>query len=321
MFYLRLLLVPVNGNKMNNPKETSQIVQNYLQYLELECGLSANSLAAYNRDIVEFIRLFKIKTDFEISTKTINEYLAKLQNLNRKPGTIARKISSLRNFYKYLAENNVVKTNRFEYARVPKIMRYHPDYLSIDEVTSILNQPKPEDRNGIRDKAILELIYGTGIRISELLNLKISSIYDEIGFIKIIGKGNRERLVPYGNYASKAVERYLVEEREKIRPEKDGDILFLSNRKKKFSRVGLWKLIKKYAKKAVIDKEVTPHTFRHSFATHLIEGGADLRAVQELLGHVSISTTQIYTQVDREYLLSVHREFHPREKAQNEGEK
>ena len=196
-------------------------------------------------------------------------------------------------------------------------MRYHPDYLSIDEVTSILNQPKPEERNGIRDLAILELIYGTGMRISELLNLKISSIYDEIGFIKIVGKGNRERLVPYGSYASKAVERYLVEEREKIKPEKDGDILFLSNRNKKFSRVGLWKMIKKYARKAVISKEVTPHTFRHSFATHLIEGGADLRTVQEMLGHVSISTTQIYTQVDREYLLSVHREFHPRERTNN----
>jgi len=166
---------------MNNDTIKNQPVQNYLQYLELECGLSTNSLVAYKRDIVEFIRLFKIKTDYEIS--------------------------SIRNFYKYLSENNLVKNNRFENARVPKIMRYHPDYLSIDEVTSILNQPKPEERNGIRDQAILELIYGTGMRISELLNLKISSIYDEIGFIKIVGKGNRERLVPYGSYASKAVER------------------------------------------------------------------------------------------------------------------
>ncbi len=306
---------------MNDPKNKIQVVQNYLQYLELECGLSANSLAAYKRDIVEFIKFFNIKSDYAISSKTINEYLAKLHNLNRKPGTIARKISSLRNFYKYLFENNLVKNNPFEYARVPKIMRYHPDYLTVDEVTAILNQPKPEDRNGIRDRAILELIYGTGIRISELINLKISSVYDEIGFIKIIGKGNKERLVPYGRYASRAVEKYLIEEREKIRPEKDGDILFLSNRKRKFSRVGLWKLIKKYARKAVIKKEVTPHTFRHSFATHLIEGGADLRTVQELLGHASISTTQIYTQVDREYLLSVHREFHPREQAQKGAEK
>ncbi len=306
---------------MNDPNNKIQVVQNYLQYLELECGLSANSLAAYKRDIVEFIRLFNIKFDYSISSKIINEYLAKLHNLNRKPGTVARKISSLRNFYKYLFENNLVKNNPFEYARVPEIMRYHPDYLTVDEVTAILKQPKPEDRNGIRDRAILELIYGTGIRISELINLKISSVYDEIGFIKIVGKGNKERLVPYGRYASRAVEKYLVDEREKIRPEKDGDILFLSNRKKKFSRVGLWKMIKKYARKAVIKKEVTPHTFRHSFATHLIEGGADLRTVQELLGHASISTTQIYTQVDREYLLSVHREFHPREQLQKEAEK
>lgn len=308
-------------NNKKNKKNKLQVVQNYLSYLELECGLSANSLDAYKRDIDEFVRLFKIKSDYTVSLKIVNEYLTKLHNLNRKPGTIARKISSLRNFYKYLSENNLVKNNPFEYARVPKIMRYHPDYLSVDEITSILNQPKPEERNGLRDSAILELIYGTGIRISELINLKISSIYDEIGFIKIVGKGNRERLVPYGSYASRAVEKYLIEEREKIRPEKDGEILFLSNRKKRFSRVGLWKLIKKYARKAVINKEVTPHTFRHSFATHLIEGGADLRTVQELLGHVSISTTQIYTQVDREYLLSVHREFHPRERAQNGGDK
>lgn len=308
-------------NNKKNKKNKLLVVQNYLSYLELECGLSTNSLDAYKRDIDEFVRLFKIKSDYTVSLKIVNEYLTKLHNLNRKPGTIARKISSLRNFYKYLSENNLVKNNPFEYARVPKIMRYHPDYLSVDEITSILNQPKPEERNGLRDSAILELIYGTGIRISELINLKISSIYDEIGFIKIVGKGNRERLVPYGSYASRAVEKYLIEEREKIRPEKDGEILFLSNRKKRFSRVGLWKLIKKYARKAVINKEVTPHTFRHSFATHLIEGGADLRTVQELLGHVSISTTQIYTQVDREYLLSVHREFHPREQAQNGGDK
>jgi len=306
---------------MNDSDDKIQIIQNYLQYLELECGLSANSLAAYRSDIIEFIRFFKIKSDYAISSRTINEYLTRLHNLNRKPGTIARKISSLRNFYKYLFENNLVRDNPFEYARVPKIMRYHPDYLTVEEVIAVLNQPKPDDRHGLRDRAILELIYGTGTRISELINLKISSIYDEIGFIKIVGKGNRERLVPYGRHALQAVERYLVEEREKIRPEKDGEILFLSNRRRRFSRVGLWKMIKKYARKAVIKKEITPHTFRHSFATHLIEGGADLRVVQELLGHASIATTQIYTRLDREYLLSVHREFHPREQAQKRGGK
>jgi len=300
-----------------NRVDKLRYIDSYLQYLELECGLSSNSLAAYKRDITEFIDIFKLKSDFNITMKTVNKFLSNLSDRNRKPGTIARKISSLRNFYKYLTDNSFVKSNPFEYARVPKIMRYHPDYLTVDEVISILEQPKSEEKDGFRDSAILELIYGTGIRISELISLKISSIYDEIGFIKIIGKGNKERLVPYGKIAAKAVGRYLVEKREKIRPDNssDGDILFLSSRNKRFSRVGLWKLIKKYARKAVINKEVTPHTFRHSFATHLIEGGADLRVVQELLGHASISTTQIYTQIDREYLLTVHREFHPRERA------
>ncbi len=296
------------------------IVTNYLQYLELECGLSPNSLSAYGRDIAEFLNMFKLKSDFNITSKIINEYLRKLHNLNRKPGTVARKISSLRNFYKYLFDNNHVRSNPFEYARVPRIMRYHPDYLTVNEVKAILDQPKPENRNGLRDRAILELIYGTGVRISELINLKISSIYDEIGFIKIVGKGNKERLVPYGRFAAGAVDDYLAKERDKLKPEADSEILFLSDRKAKFSRVGMWKLIKKYARRAVGNKEVTPHILRHSFATHLIEGGADLRVVQEMLGHASISTTQIYTQVDKEYLLSVHREFHPRERIRSNSE-
>jgi integrase/recombinase XerD len=150
-----------------------------------------------------------------------------------------------------------------------------------------------------------------------LINLKISAVYDEIGFIKIIGKGNKERLVPYGKYARKAVERYLVEIREPKRMEVESDILFLSSRNRKFSRTGIWKMIKKCVSAAGITKSVTPHTFRHSFATHMIDGGADLRTVQELLGHSSITTTQIYTQVDRDYLLSMHREFHPRERKES----
>jgi integrase/recombinase XerD len=162
-------------------------------------------------------------------------------------------------------------------------------------------------------------MYGTGMRISEIVNLKISAIYDEIGFIKIVGKGNKERLVPYGRHAAQAVEKYLSEVREGLKRESDNDYLFLSNRKRKFTRVGLWKLIKKHAGRANIKKEVTPHTLRHSFATHMLEGGADLRTVQELLGHASITTTQIYTQVDREYLLSVHRDFHPRERRVDVG--
>lgn len=286
----------------------------YRQYLELEKGLSENTLKAYVRDIVEFKKFFAIKEKMTVSHRTISDYLSKLNDRNRRPASIARKISALRNFYQYLAENNLVDGNPFAFARVPKISRYHPDYLSISEIEKILNQPDIRTSSGIRDQAMLELLYGTGMRISELTALPLAAVYDEIGFIKVTGKGNKERLVPFGQYARRAVEKYLTEVREPQKKESRSEKLFLSRLARPFSRVGVWKIIRKYALTAGLSKKVTPHTFRHSFATHLIEGGADLRTVQELLGHSSITTTQIYTQVDREYLLSVHRDFHPRER-------
>ncbi len=292
----------------------SGTIQDFLQHEELERGLSANTLEAYRRDIMEFLSLTKSPSDLSITHKNVNDYLSRLNTLNRKPASIARKISALRNFFKYLHDSEKVTENPFDYARVPRISRYHPDYLTVDEVKKILERPDVKDKKGIRDGAMLELMYGAGLRISELINLKLSAVYDEVGFIKVVGKGNKERLVPYGRFARQAVEKYLVEVREKIKSVAQSDILFLSNRNMKFSRVGVWKIVKKYALLAGVKKTVTPHTFRHSFATHLLEGGADLRTVQELLGHSSITTTQIYTQVDKDYLLSVHREFHPREK-------
>lgn len=292
-----------------------RLIGDYLQYLDLEKGLSENSLASYERDIREFAGRLKLKGKPAVKSRDVNKFIGDLLNLNRRPSSIARKISSLRNFYRYLLEQELVTENPFEYARVPKIMRYHPDYLSIEEVERVLNEPNIEkDQHYYRDKAILEMLYGAGMRISELINLKISAVYDEIGFIKIIGKGNKERLVPFGSHARKAVEEYLTRIRENMKKMAESEYLFLTERKKEFSRVGLWKTIRKYIVRAGITKHASPHTFRHSFATHMIEGGADLRTVQELLGHSSITTTQIYTQVDRDYLLSVHREFHPRER-------
>lgn len=295
--------------------EVSELINEYLQFQELERGLSSNSLAAYRRDIAAFFKDFNLKESLAIGNREINEFLKRQNDASRKPASIARKISVLRGFYKFLQERDAVKSNPFEGTRAPKLTRYHPDYLSVDEITRILEQPDTQKPKGIRDSAVLEMLYGSGIRISELINLKISSIYDEVGFIKITGKGNKERLVPYGQYARKTVEKYLTEVREPLRKRIESEILFLSNRLTSFSRVGIWKIVRFYATKAGIAKRVTPHTFRHSFATHMIDGGADLRTVQELLGHSSITTTQIYTQVDREYLLSVHRDFHPRERA------
>lgn len=291
-----------------------QAVADYRQYLELEKGLSENTLRAYVRDLTEFKKLFAMKEHLTVSHRVITDYLSKLNSRNRRPASIARKISALRNFYHYLAEKNLVEGNPFEFARVPRISRYHPDYLSVDDMEKILNQPDARRPSGVRDQAMLELLYGTGMRISELTALPLAAVYDEIGFIKVTGKGNKERLVPFGQYARRAVEKYLSEVREPQKIESQSEILFLSRLGRPFSRVGVWKIIRKYALMAGLSKKVTPHTFRHSFATHLIEGGADLRTVQELLGHASITTTQIYTQVDREYLLSVHRDFHPRER-------
>lgn len=289
-------------------------VADYRQYLELEKGLSENTLNAYVRDIREFKKLFAIKDRLTVTHRVISDYLSKLNGRNRRPASIARKISALRNFYHYLAENNLVENNPFKFARVPKISRYHPDYLSVSEIESILNQPDVKTPAGVRDQAMLELLYGTGMRITELTTLPLAAVYDEIGFIKVTGKGNKERLVPFGQYARRAIEKYLTEVREPRKLESQSEALFISRLGRPFSRVGVWKIIRKYALMAGLSKRVTPHTFRHSFATHLIEGGADLRTVQELLGHSSITTTQIYTQVDREYLLSVHRDYHPRER-------
>ncbi len=301
--------------------EAIHFVDDYLQYLELEKGLSPNSIISYQHDIHDFLKHFKLKNSLEISIKTVNEYISLLNGKSMRPTSIARKISALRGLYQYLKEKEIIKENPFEYARVPRISRYHPDYLSVSDIEKIILIPNQKNDMGIRDRAILELLYGSGMRISELINLKLSAVYDEIGFIKVVGKGSKERLVPYGSHARQAVEKYLTEIREKNRELIQNEYLFLSNRRQKFSRVGLWKLIKKYAALSGIDKTVTPHTFRHSFATHLIEGGADLRIVQELLGHSSITTTQIYTQVDKDYLLSIHKEYHPRERKARDREK
>ncbi|MEP0828461.1 MAG: site-specific tyrosine recombinase XerD [bacterium] len=306
---------------MDAKPPVSELLNEYLQFQELERGLSTNSLAAYRRDIAAFFKDCNLKQSLAIGSREINEFLRRQSDASRRPASIARKISALRGFYKFLQEQQVVKSNPFEGTRAPKLARYRPDYLSVDEVTRILAQPDVGKPKGIRDSAILEMLYGSGMRISELINLKISSIYDEVGFIKITGKGNKERLVPYGQYARKAVEKYLTEIREPLRRKVESETLFLSNRLTSFSRVAIWKMIRFYATKAGIAKRVTPHTFRHSFATHMIDGGADLRTVQELLGHSSITTTQIYTQVDKEYLLSVHRDYHPRERARAGKEK
>ncbi len=289
-------------------------LQDYLQHLKLERGLAENSIQSYKRDLNEFLKVSSVKSLKTITSSSFTKYIGQLTNLGRKPSSIARKLSSLKQFFKYLHENGKVKENLLKAFSAPKIARYHPPYLSPEEINLILNQIEITNFMGKRDKAMIELLYGSGLRISELISLKLADIEFEAGFIKVTGKGNKQRLVPMGEFAHQAVDLYLASENPS--PLSNNSKYLFSNKiGEKFSRVGLWKIIKKRVLKAGITKDVSPHTFRHSFATHLLEGGADLRVVQEMLGHADISTTQIYTKVDRDYIVAEHKKYHPRELA------
>ena len=294
--------------------EDNRLIDEYLMHLKLERGLSDNSIMSYKNDIQEFLRLNLKSSLFKIERKHLTDFIDTLSKSERKPATIARKISSLKQFYTFLlAEYPVkIKKNPFLAISAPKILRYHPSYLSPDEIEQIINSIDLTKKNGLRDKVIIEVLYGCGLRISELVHLKESDIEFEAGFIKVTGKGNKQRLVPLGDCAKNSIEAY-IEYKEKQKQTEKSNSLILNKFGKQISRVGLWKIIRSILSFAQVTKEVTPHTFRHSFATHLLEGGADLRIVQEMLGHADISTTQIYTTIDRDYIIAEHRKYHPRE--------
>lgn len=289
-------------------------VDNFLQYIALERGLSVRTVQSYHSDLNDFIKRTEIKEVHKASLADFNLFVKKLTAIGSKPTTIARKLSSLRHFFTYLVESGVIKQNPANSIAAPKLGRYHPAYLSQREVAAILEGIDTSVPAGKRDRAILEMLYGSGLRISELINLRLSDIEFEAGFLRVIGKGNKSRLVPLGEFAKQAVETFLKETKGNPTKQKT-PILFVNSDGNRFSRVGLWKMVKKRVAKAGISKIVTPHTFRHSFATHILEGGADLRTVQEMLGHADISTTQVYTQIDRDYLIAEHKRFHPRELA------
>jgi integrase/recombinase XerD len=289
-------------------------IEEYLQYLKLERGLSDNTITSYRQDLTEFGKHFGNKRPNKATASAASVWVGHLSGLGRKPATVARKLSSLKQFFAYLTDNGHLKENPFATFSAPRIARYHPHYLSPGEVEKIIERVETDSLLGKRNRAIIELLYGSGLRISELIDLKISDIEAEAGFVKVLGKGGKQRLVPLGEYARVAIEIYLA-----LRPrppvEAAGDHLFLSRSGGKLSRVGLWKVIKRMVAAAGVAKPVSPHTFRHSFATHMLEGGADLRIVQEMLGHADISTTQIYTSIDRDYIVAEHRKYHPRELA------
>jgi integrase/recombinase XerD len=285
-------------------------------YLQLEKSLSDNSVEAYLRDVeklTEFLSATKqLKAPGEVELKQLQQFIKWIGELGMTASSQARTISGIKGFYKYCLIEEVVKSDPTALLEAPKLKRSLPDILSFEEIENIINQLDLSKPEGNRNKAILETMYSCGLRVTEVVNLKISCLYLDVGFIRVIGKGDKERLVPIGSDAIKFIKSY----KENVRvhqPIQRGfeDILFLNQRGKQLSRVMIFYIIKDLAKKAGVTKNISPHTFRHSFATHLVEGGADLRAVQEMLGHESITTTEIYTHLDRDFLRSTLQQFHP----------
>ena len=288
----------------------------YKAYLQLEKSLADNSVEAYLRDVEKLTQWMLLaenkNTPAEINLKDLQHFVKWVTELGMSSTSQARIISGIKSFYKYCLLENIVTGDPTTLLEAPKLKRLLPDTLSFEEIENIIAQIDLSKPEGGRNKAMLEVLYSCGLRVTEAVNLKISQLYFDVGFIRVIGKGDKERLIPIGSSAIKFIKIYL----EKIRihnPVKPGheDYVFLNRRGSKLSRVMVFLIIKDLAKKAGIRKTISPHTFRHSFATHLVEGGADLRAVQEMLGHESITTTQIYTHLDREFLRKTLEQFHP----------
>jgi integrase/recombinase XerD len=285
-------------------------------YLQLEKSLADNSVAAYMRDIEKLTQYLQhsgsLKTPDEIKLTDLQQFIKWIAEIGLNSTSQARIISGIKSFYKYCLLEQLVKIDPTSLLEAPKLKRLLPDTLSFEEIENIISHIDLSKPEGGRNKAILEVLYSCGLRVSEVLNMRISRLYFDVGFIRITGKGDKERLVPIGSSAIKYLKIYLKNIRVHISVKHGSeDIVFLNRRGNKLSRVMIFLIIKDLAVKAGIKKTISPHTFRHSFATHLVEGGADLRAVQEMLGHESITTTQIYTHLDREFLRKTLEEFHP----------
>ncbi|NGP88229.1 site-specific tyrosine recombinase XerD [Fodinibius halophilus] len=295
-------------------------LKRYLQFIKLEKNLSENSVVSYERDLRRYLKFIaddlRIKKLSGVTLHHIEKYLEELSAMDLAVSSIARNISSIRSFHEFAVVEGIARANPAELVELPKKAQNLPEVLDQDEVAAIIDTPNRESDAGIRNAAILETLYATGMRVSELTSLEVDNLIFEIGFIRVIGKGNKERLVPVGEVAQSALEHYIEVVRPKFLSDKDPhkaeNKVFLSQRGNPLSRMSIWNVVNDAAERAGIEKNVYPHIFRHSFATHLLEGGADLRAVQEMLGHSSILTTEIYTHVDRSLLHQVHKEFHPR---------
>lgn len=290
-------------------------IEHFRDYLSFERGLSPRTLDAYDRDVgrlLDFLVDRGVDAPEEVELRDLREHVFDLKDGGLAASSIRRAISAIRTYFSFLAGEGVLEEDPTEGLESPRTWRTLPDVLSVAEVERLLEAPDPDHDLFWRDRAILEFLYATGVRVSELVAVRMAHLDLDAGFCAVFGKGSKERLVPVGRTARRALERYLRDTRPRIESGEGKGVVFLNARGRPLSRGGVWSIVKRHAERAGIGTSVSPHTFRHTFATHLLQGGADLAAVQELLGHADISTTEIYTHVDREYLQEVHRKYHPR---------
>ena len=293
----------------------TELLREFLDSLSVEKGLSKNTLLSYGRDLrhyLAYLKKKKVPSLDQVTRNRIMEFLLHEKDRGLEPASIARSLVAVRLLHRFLAEEGKLSENVTDALESPKLWKHLPDALNVSEIESLLKMPDVRTRQGLRDAALLELLYATGLRASEITSLQVMQLDLEAGVLRVVGKGSKERLVPVGKKAREALDRYLKRTRGAWDKNNSGGWLFLSRAGRPLSRQTVWNILKKYAKASGIGKKIYPHILRHSFATHLLENGADLRVVQELLGHADIVTTQIYTHVDKSRLKGIHRKFHPR---------
>lgn len=293
----------------------NQLVDQYINYILVEKGLAQKTVESYSRDMIRFTVFLKdggIDAISDVDTKVVLQYLIHMRDEGLATRSRARHLVTLRGFFKFLVQEKIIDQSPAQLVELPKQAQTLPDVLSQSEVGLLLNAPDRTAPAGVRDAAMIELLYAAGLRVSELISLKLQDVNLEACFTRVFGKGSKERVVPFGSYARDSLDLYIQHARPLLLKANASRFLFVARAGNPMSRQGFWKLLKRYAHKAGIAKNITPHTLRHSFASHLLEGGADLRTIQVMLGHVDISTTQIYTHVARKHLKEIHEKYHPR---------
>ena len=292
-----------------------ELIETFLSYLSVERGLAKNTISSYRKDLdtyADFLKSKNMNSIFSVKRSHITDFLFSQKERGLSANSISRRLVAVKMFHRFLVKERMLAEDQTSLLDSPKLWKRIPDVLSEEDIDALLSAPNLREPQGIRDRAILEIMYATGMRASEVVNLKLNDINMEVGFLRCIGKGNKERIIPFGKKAIVAVGRYIKTTRSEFKNVESQPNLFLNRFGHRISRQSLWKIVKRYAKEARIKKAVKPHILRHSFATHLLEHGADLRSVQEMLGHSDISTTQIYTHVNKDRLKSIHKKYHPR---------